>query len=56
MSKQKKYGSRPKYDDDGIKQQSVKDLKRDRDRKKNRNFDNALKSRNIDYLSSYEDD
>lgn len=56
MSKSKKYNSRPKYDEDGMKQQSVKDIKRDRDRKKNRNFDNALRSRNVDMLSDYEDD
>jgi hypothetical protein len=56
MSKQKKFVPRPKYDEDGMKQQSVKDLKRDRDRKKNRNFDNALRSRNIDMLSNFEDD
>lgn len=39
-----------------MKQQSVKDLKRDRDRKKNRNLDNTLRSRNVDMLSDYEDD
>lgn len=56
MSKTKKYGSRPKYDDDGMKQPSVKDIRRDKEKKKLKNFGNALRSRNIDLLSDFEDE
>ena len=35
---------------------SFKDIKRDRNQKQYRNYDNALRSKNLDRLLSYDDD
>jgi len=35
---------------------SLKEIKRDREHKQYRNYDNALRSKNLDRLLSYEDD
>jgi hypothetical protein len=43
------------YDDDGVKKKSRADVRKESEHKRQRNFENALKSRNIARLENYED-
>lgn len=56
MSKQKTRYDRPIYDDDGLRKPALREIKRDKDRKRSRNLDNALRSRNLDMIRDYEDE
>jgi len=51
LKSKKKYNF---YTDD--EQITLNDIKRDRHMKQHRNYDNALRSKNLDRLLSYEDD
>jgi hypothetical protein len=55
MPKKNTYTKNSHYDDDGVRQKSRADVKKERDHKRHRNFENALKSRNIARLENYED-
>lgn len=49
-NKSKNYGY---YDEESV---SIKELKKEKEHKQYRNFNNALRSKNIDALMEYEDD
>ena len=49
-NKKKNFGF---YDEEPV---SLKDVKRDKHHKQYRNYENALRSKNLDRLLSYEDD
>jgi hypothetical protein len=55
MAKRDNYSSKSNYDDDGVRKKKRSDVKKEQDQKRQRNFENALKSRNIARLEDYED-
>jgi hypothetical protein len=55
MPKKNGYQKTSHYDDDGVKKKSRTDVKKETEHKRQRNLENALKSRNIARLEDYED-
>ena len=53
--KRKDHKSYRRDDDDGFRKVSFSRVKEDKARKKVRNFDNALRSKNLDVLISYDE-
>jgi hypothetical protein len=51
--KSKKGGVRSFYEEEEV---SIKDIKRDKQHKHYRNYENALRSKNVDRLLSYDDE